>query len=396
MIDLLFCILLSVPEIPPFIPTGRIIRHTSHKISLHFPTMNVRYIHIVVGWLLFAVVITLVMYLVHPSSSTEFNFISELIWETAFSLVWIPTTPMVLLLSRKYAFAGEKKLRNIFLMISIGVLCAVLLCAGHSVLVYLFNGAKKAYSMDNMLVSLYYNIDKMLIVYCVLVIYQQALTYYEEIQHKELKASQLKTQLSQAHMQALKMQLQPHFLFNTLNAIVTLIHKNPDAAEEMIVRLSDFLRMTLDVSGKQLVPLREEVEFIRAYVEIEQIRFGGKLQYVQSIPAELLDAQVPLLLLQPLVENAIKHGISQYDHAHSIELTAERKGTVLRIRVSDDGIPAALLDSAAVKQGIGLNNTRMRIETMYGENGRMDILSNGSNGVMIEMSIPFNTSSNEY
>lgn len=336
------------------------------------------------------------MYLVHPSSSTEFNFISELIWETAFSLVWIPTTPMVLLLSRKYAFAGEKKLRNIFLMISIGVLCAVLLCAGHSVLVYLFNGAKKAYSMDNMLVSLYYNIDKMLIVYCVLVIYQQALTYYEEIQHKELKASQLKTQLSQAHMQALKMQLQPHFLFNTLNAIVTLIHKNPDAAEEMIVRLSDFLRMTLDVSGKQLVPLREEVEFIRAYVEIEQIRFGGKLQYVQSIPAELLDAQVPLLLLQPLVENAIKHGISQYDHAHSIELTAERKGTVLRIRVSDDGIPAALLDSAAVKQGIGLNNTRMRIETMYGENGRMDILSNGSNGVMIEMSIPFNTSSNEY
>ena len=96
------------------------------------------------------------------------------------------------------------------------------------------------------------------------------------------------------------------------------------------------------------------------------------------------------------MENAIKHGISQYDHAHSIELTAERKGTVLRIRVSDDGIPAALLDSAAVKQGIGLNNTRMRIETMYGENGRMDILSNGSNGVMIEMSIPFNTSSNEY
>ena len=252
-------------------------------------------------------------------------------------------------------------------MISIGVLVSVLLCVGHSVFVYLLNGAKKAFSMDNMLVSLYYNIDKMLIVYCVLVIFQQALTYYEEIQHKELKASILQTQLSQANMLALKMQLQPHFLFNTLNAIVTLIHKNPDTAEEMIVRLSDFLRMTLDVSGKQVVPLREEVEFIRAYLEIEQIRFGG-----------------------------IKHGISKYDHAHSIELTAERKGTVLRIRVTDDGIPAELLDTAAVTQGIGLNNTRMRIETMYGKNARMDIFGNGSNGMVIEISIPFNTGSNEH
>lgn len=352
--------------------------------------MKIRLSYIITAWCMFAVVITILMYIVHPPGSRDFNFLSELIWESAFALVWMPATPLALWISRRYPLTGPDRWRwrNIAIIGMIGIILSVLLCFAHSVVAYSLNGASREFTVDLMLYSFYYNIDKMLIIYCILVVLQQALSYYEEIQQKELRSSQLQTQLSQAQMQALKMQLQPHFLFNTLNAIVTLIHKNPDAAEEMIVRLSDFLRMTLEVSGRDIVSLKEELEFIRAYLDIEQVRFEGRLRYECSVPYDLLDAHVPLLLLQPLVENAVKHGISKYSHSHSVAIAGSASDGVLLLSISDDGIPSGQLFEAMSREGIGIRNTRMRLNTIYGNAAHMTMTNNGTHGLRVELRIP--------
>ncbi len=351
--------------------------------------------HIVIGWALFAVVITVLMALVHPPGNSDFSIISEFKWESAFALVWIPATPFVLGLSKKFSLSGGKKVRNVIILSVVGMLLSAVQCFAHSVIAFGLNMGPGEYTTAVVLYSFYYNIDKMLIVYCVLVVFQQALTYYEEMQQKEVKASQLQAQLSEAQMRALKMQLQPHFLFNTLNAIVTLIHKNPDQAEEMIVRLSNFLRLTLEVSGKQVVLLKEELDFINAYIEIEQVRFDGKLTYKQTVANEMLDATVPMLILQPLVENAIKHGISRYEGAHCIEITARRANGTLRLSVIDDGMPAGTTTEFSGNAGIGLQNTKARLETMYGKNAAVELSANVLRGLRVDLTMPYQESANE-
>ncbi|MEW5799783.1 MAG: histidine kinase [Bacteroidota bacterium] len=351
--------------------------------------MKVKYTYIVIGWMLFAVVITLLMALVHPPSNSGFNIVSEFKWELAFALVWIPATPFVLAMSRRFSVSGRMKIRNGIILSVVGMSLSVVQCFVHSLIVFGLNVGTGEYTVGVMLYSFYYNIDKMIIVYCVLVVFQQALTYYEEMQQKEVAASQLQAQLSEAQMQALKMQLQPHFLFNTLNAIVTLIHKNPDLAEEMIVRLSSFLRLTLEVSGKQFVTLKEELDFVNAYIEIEQVRFGGKLAYKQTAASEIFDARVPMLILQPLVENAIKHGISRYEDAHCIEIAAGGENGVLMISVIDDGIPAGTVAEFFGNGGIGLQNTRARLETTYGKDAAMKLSANVPRGLRVDLTLPY-------
>lgn len=350
--------------------------------------MKIRFYNIVLGWTVFAFAITMLMYAVHPYGNSDFQFLSELRWESAFSLVWIPATPLVLMLSRKFSFAADNRYRNIFIIMCIGVILAIVLCFGHALLVHVLSGLQNPFTSNEVLTSFYYNIDKMLIVFTVLVIFQQALTYYDAVQQKELKASQLQSQLSQAQMVALKMQLQPHFLFNTLNAIVTLVHKNPDTAEEMIVRLSDFLRMTLDSSGKHTVTLKEEMEFIRAYLAIEHIRFDGKLTFTHTVPDHLLEAMVPLLILQPVVENAVKHGISRYEHAHAIDITVSEKDSALHIIVRDDGIPVAMIDTTPTPLGVGLSNIRRRLESMYGQEASLTVGTNDDYGYRVAIRLP--------
>lgn len=379
---------LFVPAVPLFIPSTAPVLLSCQKFCT-LMRMAIKFVHIVVGWGLFAVVVTVLMALVHPPSNSGFSIISEFKWESAFALVWIPATPFVLGLSRKFSLSGGNRIRNGLILGSAGMVLSVAQCFAHSLIVYGLNFGEGKYTTSVMLYSFYYNIDKMLIVYCVLVVFQQALTYYEEMQRKEVKASQLQAQLSEAQMLALKMQLQPHFLFNTLNAVVTLIHKNPDQAEEMIVRLSDFLRLTLEVSGTQFVSVKQELDFINAYIEIEQVRFAGKLRYKQTVASELLEAQIPMLVLQPLVENAIKHGISRYEDAHTIEIAARCENGMLRLSVIDDGIPAGTAAEFSGNGGIGLQNTKARLETMYGRDATMQLSANMPRGLRVDITIPY-------
>jgi len=356
---------------------------------LHWLTMSMKisFLHIVLFWLFFALFMTGIMTLVHPITNRPVDIFSEFIWEAGFSFAWILGTPIALWLARSFPVRKSRYIKHATLLFAAGLLLSVLQCVLHGIVVFQFNPDIPVFNVNVILTSLFYNIDKMLIVYVGLVIMQHAMDYYRQFQEQELAASHLETQLSQAQILALKMQLQPHFLFNTLNAIVTLVRKDPDLAEEMIVRLSDFLRITLDSSGRQLVSLKEELEFIKAYLSIEEVRFGGRLTYREIVPAELFDAQVPMLMLQPLVENAVRHGFSRYEDAKLLQISAKHQDGNVVIIVNDDAAPKGSITK--ITEGIGLTNSRNRLSALYGKNATLTIGHNGAKGVSVVITIPF-------
>ena len=180
------------------------------------------------------------------------------------------------------------------------------------------------------------------------------------------------------------MQLQPHFLFNTLHAISALMYRDPEGADRMIARLSDFLRLTLDSTGVQRVTLKREMEYLDKYLEIEQVRFGERLKVHHDIAPDTLDLLVPNLVLQPLVENSVRHGIAPRASGGRIDIDARREGETLFISVSDDGAGS----SGAIQEGVGLTNTRARLAQMYGGAARLDLTPANGSGFSSRLSIP--------
>ncbi|HWQ33599.1 MAG TPA: histidine kinase [Blastocatellia bacterium] len=215
-----------------------------------------------------------------------------------------------------------------------------------------------------------------------------AFEYYRRFREQQLQAAQLEAQLAQAQLEALKMQLHPHFLFNTLHAISALMEDDVRAARRMIARLSELLRLTLENAGRQEVPLSEELDALRRYLEIEQIRFQDRLKVRMQIDPALLEAAVPNLILQPIVENAIRHGIAPSSTAGLIEISAQRNADRLELQVRDDG-PGLARKSGQFREGIGLANTRARLRQLYGETDRLEIASAEGGGVIVKITIPF-------
>jgi signal transduction histidine kinase len=213
----------------------------------------------------------------------------------------------------------------------------------------------------------------------------QALAYYRKYRERELRASRLEARLAEARLQVLKMQLHPHFLFNTLNAISALMHEDVELADRMVARLGDLLRSTLENAERQEVSLQQELDFIRPYLEIEQARLGPRLQVCLDVDPAAAEARVPNLILQPLVENAIRHGIAPRPGPGRIEIRARREQDRLRLEVRDDG--RGLPGREPLKEGVGLANTRARLQQLYGSAHRFE-LANGR-GLCVGVTIPF-------
>ncbi len=225
-------------------------------------------------------------------------------------------------------------------------------------------------------------------IYWVIVSIVHALTYYRRSQAKEKQALELEARLSEAKLQALRMQLHPHFLFNTLNAISTLVHKDPAAADEMLGNLSELLRATLDTS-EQEIPLREDLALLERYLEIQQARFGDRLRIEKEIDATALDGRVPTLILQPLVENAIRHGIEPQPVPGHIAIRAHRKEEKLVLSVRDNGV--GMKKPGTASEGIGLANTKARLQTLYGPRARLILNTASDGGCLVEMELPYHT-----
>jgi len=209
-----------------------------------------------------------------------------------------------------------------------------------------------------------------------------------------VQASELAQQLATAQLSTLKMQLQPHFLFNTLGAIIVLIQQHKTAqAEAMVAKLSDLLRLTLEDVEAQEVPLWRELEFLRLYLSIEQVRFEDRLNVRILSAPELSDILVPHMVLQPIVENAVRHGLGQSEDAVTIEVTAASANGTLALVVSDDG--PGLQPARADHNGIGLTNTRTRLARLYGESAHLRVVPAADRGVRVTMTLPARTHSPE-
>ena len=221
---------------------------------------------------------------------------------------------------------------------------------------------------------------------------RHALVYYQAARDREVEAAQLETRLVEAQLQALQRQLQPHFLFNTLHAISALVRRNPDAAEEMIERLGDLLRLTLNKVGAQEVTLCEELDYLDVYLAIEKIHFGNRLVVTCTIDPAARDALVPFLILQPLVENAIKHGIGPRLAPGRVAIDASVAGSRLKLRVADSGvgIPAGSLHR--LTHGVGLSNTRARLQHLYRGDFTFSVDHEASGGVRVDIDLPLRRS----
>jgi two-component system LytT family sensor kinase len=219
--------------------------------------------------------------------------------------------------------------------------------------------------------------------------------YYRRFREREKAAERLARGLTEARLQALKMQLQPHFLFNTLNAISALIPAEAQPARRMVARLGDLLRTTLEHEDTQEVTLREELAFLEPYLEIEQARLEDRLTVVLNIAPEALDARVPHLLLQPLVENAIRHGIASRIEPGRVEISAARgsDGRFLQLEIRDDGRGFDRNqdrdNEGRTRRGVGLTNIRSRLEQLYGTDHRFKLENRADGGVLVQIGIPY-------
>jgi signal transduction histidine kinase len=232
--------------------------------------------------------------------------------------------------------------------------------------------------------------DWEMMTYWAIVGLSHAVLYYRESSDRALRASQLETQLIEAQMSTLQRQLQPHFLFNTLHAISSLMHRDVEAADRTLVQLSDLLRMTLDTIGQQEVTLQMELEFVAKYLSIEQTRFADRLVVRYDVAAETLDALLPSLLLQPLVENAIKHGISSKPGPGHIDINARRDHDKLWIEVRDDGVGLSETALTALQKGIGVSTTRARLQHQFGADYRFEF-HRQPEGVAVVVAVPWRT-----
>jgi len=231
-------------------------------------------------------------------------------------------------------------------------------------------------------------LDWSLMVYAVIVGVSHAVAFYHESQERKLKAAQLETRLVEARLKTLEAELHPHFLFNTLHAISTLVHRDPDAADRMISRLSDLLRITFDRTGEPKVSLKEEIDFLQKYLDIEQTRFQDRLTVHVNVEPDALDGEVPRMILQPIVENAIKHGIAGRHGGNQIQITAGRDGDRLWMQVRDNGGGLQVRTLQALRTGVGLSNTRARLDCLYGRHYRLEF-SDKHGGLSVLIAIPF-------
>ena len=316
----------------------------------------------------------------------------------ASAYIWAALTPLILYLARRFPIERNRWPRSLLFH-----LAASVLVSGFELLVFLLivpllglpprPGSFFEKLLTVFVVDFHFN----LLTYWGILGVSLALDYYRKYQERalrasqlELRTSQLKNQLTEAQLDALRMQLHPHFLFNTLNAIVVLVRKSSnEEAVRMLTGLSELLRHALENISAQEVLLKDEIEFVERYLEIEQVRYNDRLKVEMKIDKETLGALVPNLILQPLVENAIRHGIGKRSTAGRLEVSARRENGRLHLQVRDDGPGLPVEWSMVAGKGIGLANTRARLEQLYGTAQEFQLSNAAGGGTIATLLIPF-------
>ena len=291
--------------------------------------------------------------------------------------VWAAFTPLVVWLARRFRITRRQWWR-VLILAAAGLVAAFFKVTLTRILRGQIGG-NEYFQITNLVIHF--------LIFWMIVIATYVWSYYRRAQQRELQTAQLEALLAQTRLQMLSLQLQPHFLFNTLNTIAEMVHQEPATAERMIGGLSHLLRETLQAGAVERVSLGHELGLLHRYLDIQRARFGDRLQVTFAIADAARSAQVPGLLLQPLVENSIKHGIGARSGAGRISIAAQREGNALVIEISDDG--RGLRDGAVV-EGVGLSNCRARLAALFGSDSvGLTIANRDGGGAVVRITMPF-------
>lgn len=324
-------------------------------------------------------------------SKTPMSWAESIRYDVTYAYVWGALTPFILWAARRFRFERRVWPRNLLIHTIFMILVVAVAKTVWDLAAYPATSPFRDFTWDKFLRSIETTYDTGTLLYAVVVLVEHAIIYYQRYQSGLIKASQLQTQLIQAQLQALKMQLHPHFLFNTLHTITALVHDDPDMAERTIARLGELLRLFLANSAIHEVPLSEELRILDLYFEIERARFEDRLRVIYDVPEPLRCATVPSLVLQPLVENSIRHGVGKRAEPGFIAVSAERYDDTLVLRVTDNGQGFKEDRASASHQGMGLAITRGRLESLYGSKQSLVVRNLPAGGVEALITLPFRT-----
>jgi two-component system, LytTR family, sensor kinase len=303
------------------------------------------------------------------------------------SYSWFLLTPFILLLASRFTLSRPRAARHVVYHAGAAVVLALIS------LLMVELGSRQLFSSQSFDFTILEGWRRLIgeelhagvIRYGAVVGIAHTISYYTGLRERRMTEAALRAQLAEARLEVLKRQLQPHFLFNTLNSISVLMFEDPKVANRMLSRLSDLLRTGLSNELPDEVTLEREIDFLGRYLDIERIRFGERLTIRLEVDEETLGASVPNLMLQPLVENAIKHGVSSMDGPSTITISAARAGDELWLEVRDNGRGVA----RDARPGVGLSNTVARLRHLYGDAQRLELLGAGDGGTAVQISIPF-------
>jgi len=316
-----------------------------------------------------------------------------LAWNLTICFVWSLLTPPVYALARRFTF--DRSNWKLTLPLHIAMSIALTLIAA-CVIVWIepfVTWTPEAHLpyLAHVLSRAFMDLQR----YWYIVLITQAISYYGKYRERELQSSQLEAQLALAQLEVLKIQLEPHFLFNTLNSIAALARYDGEAAENMTLQLADLLRFSLDAMGVHEVPLSRELTLLQKYVDIQQMRFQDRLQVEMDIAGNTLSALVPNMILQPLVENAIRHGIGPRRGPGRVCIMSRQVFDELWLEICDDGIGLTRYDGTVPPEGVGLRNTRARLQQLYNHDHRLILEDAPGGGCVIKIHIPFRIYSEE-
>jgi two-component sensor histidine kinase len=349
-------------------------------------------VRILAIWLAVAVFYTTQNVLVGAARHRTLDWQWDIYHEFVYALTWAAFTPLVLAAGRRWPLGAGPLWRTIVAHLGRVAWLAPAQIATTSVLHYLglfILGRQSPATAEAFLVDfsslIVWGTLTGFLYYGLILGIQAAFLYQRLYREQRVAAAQLEGRLIEARLESLRLQLHPHFLFNTLNAISAFVEPDPERARRMIARLGELLRRTLEGGTTAELPLAEELDLLAPYLEIQRIRFGDRLSIELDIARDTAGALIPTLMLQPLVENAVEHGVTRTLDGARVRLKAERSGKRLRLEIADNG-PGP----GGTRDGVGLANTRARLAGLYGDAHRFELKASDTGGTVVTIELPFN------
>jgi len=337
------------------------------------------------GWTIYAILDSAGSYVLLIARGEKPVLHQVLIWNFAEAYIWVLFTPLIYAIALRYGLNDHSWRKSLAIHIPLSLLVAML---GAWLLIHMAMLLDWSDTSIPFLTRLLGLALQDLPRYFVTL----GVAYCVRLRERETESSQLEARLAQAQLEILRSQMEPHFLFNALNSIATLTRIDPASAERMTLKLASFLRVSLDCAGSQEIPLKQELDFLQNYIDIQMSRFRDRLTVRLDVDPSLLSAPVPSLILQPLVENAIRHGIAKSAAPGHVNITAARDNGSIKIEVVDNGAGAKHYPTEE-REGLGLRNTRARLQQLYGDHHRLHLENAPGGGCRVSMVIPLSDTS---